>query len=84
MSVENSFRIVLSILGVYAVLFAPPWLPIVPMILLAMRFRAWEIMILGLLTDFIWTPTLHVPLFLLASVVIVWAFEPLRKELLLS
>ena len=84
MSVENSFRIFLSAFGIFAILFGPPWLLIVPMLLLAMRFRAWEAMVLGLLDDFMWSATLHVPLFLISSIVIVWAFEPLRKELLLS
>jgi len=84
MSVENSLRIFLFCLGVLAALFGPPWLPLVPVVLLAMRFRAWEVIVLGLFTDFLWAPSLHIPLFLISSIVIVWAFEPLRKELLLS
>jgi len=70
--------------GVLAAIFGPPWLPLVPMVLLSMRFRAWETMALGLFTDFLWAPGLHVPLFLISAIVLVWAFEPLRKELLLS
>jgi len=84
MSVENSFRVFLIAVGICAALYGPPWLPFVPMILLAMRFRAWEVMLLGLLTDFLWAPSLHVPLYLISAIAIVWAFEPLRRELLLS
>ena len=58
--------------------------PIVPMILLSMRFRAWEALFIGILTDFLYAPGLHIPLYLFSSILIVWAFEPLRKELLLS
>lgn len=84
MSVENSFRIFLVILGAWAAIFGPPWFVFIPMVLLSMRFRAWETMAIGLLADFLWAPGLHVPLFLISGIVIVWAFEPLRKELLLS
>lgn len=84
MSVENSLRIFLSLLGLFGALFGPAWLPIVPMVLLSMRYRAWEILALGLLVDFLWLPGIRPPLFLISAIVIVWAFEPLRKELLLS
>lgn len=84
MSLENSIRVFLSLFGLWAVLFGPSWLPLVPIILLAVRFRSWEAIALGLLMDFLWLPGLHVPLYLITSIVIVWAFEPLRGELLLS
>jgi hypothetical protein len=84
MSVENSLRIFLFCLGVWAAIFGPPWLPVIVMVLIVMRFRAWEVVFLGIFTDFLWAPGLHVPLYLIASIVIVWAFEPLRKELLIS
>ncbi len=84
MSAENSLRIFLVGFALYAALFGPPWLIFVPFVLLSMRFRAWEIMALGLVTDFLWLPGLRPPLYLIAAILIVWAFEPLRKELLLS
>ena len=84
MSVENSIRVALSCLGLGGAVFGPAWLPIVPMVLLSMRFRAWEVIVLGLITDFLWLPGIRPPLYLLAAIAIVWAFEPLRKELLLS
>jgi hypothetical protein len=84
MSLENSLRIFLFCLGIGAALFGPPWLPFVPMVLLSMRFRAWEVFLLGLFTNFLWAQGFHVPLYLISSILIVWAFEPLRRELLLS
>ena len=53
------------------------------MILVSMRFRAWETIVLGLLADMLWLPGgVHLPLYLIFSIALVWAFEPLRKELL--
>lgn len=84
MSAENSFRVFLSFLGIFGAVFGPAWLPVVPMVLLSMRFRAWEVIALGLFVDLLWLPGLRFPLYLVLSIAIVWAFEPLRKELLLS
>ena len=84
MSLENSIRIFLGIFGALAVLFGPAWLPVVPMVLLSIRFRAWEAMVLGLFMDFMWLPWFGVPMFLILSIILVWIFEPLRKELLLA
>jgi hypothetical protein len=84
MSAENSVRILLSLLGVFGAIFGPAWLPVVPMVLLSIRFRAWEVIALGLFVDLLWLPGLHFPIFLALSIALVWAFEPLRKELLLS
>lgn len=84
MSAENSFRIFLVAFGIYAVLFGPAWLPFVSMVLLSLRFRAWEIMALGLFYDFLYAPNLQIPIFFIVSICIVWTFEPLRRELLLS
>jgi hypothetical protein len=84
MSAENSFRIALVVFGLYSVLFGPFWLPFVSMVLLSLRFRAWEVMALGLFYDFMYAPHLQLPIFFIVSLCIVWAFEPLRRELLLS
>ena len=84
MSLENSTRILLGLWGLWAVLFGPWWLPLVPIVLLSMRFRAWEGIFLGLLMDFLWLPAYHVPFYFLGALAIVWFFEPLREELLLS
>lgn len=78
-------RILLGIGGFGAAIFGPWWLPLVAMVLLSLRFRAIEVLFLGLFMDFFWLPSgTGWPMFLIASILIVWLFEPLRKELLLS
>ena len=85
MSAENSVRIFLFFFGIFAALYGPPWLSLIPITLVALRFRAWEALLLGLLVDFLWLSAgFSWPVFLLASIAIVWAFEPLRRELLIS
>lgn len=86
LSRDNSIRVLLFALGVLGALFAPFWVPLMCMLLLSMRFRAWEVLFLGLLIDFLWLPSvgyLHpVPLFTVGSILLVWALEPLRREFL--
>jgi hypothetical protein len=52
------------------------------MTLLAIRYRAWETLLIGFLMDFVWLPSgsaLHsFPYFMIGSIVLVWIFEPLR------
>jgi hypothetical protein len=72
-----------ALIGVVAGLV---WLVAASMILLAFRYRAWEVVLIGFLLDFAWQPagaiTVAFPLFTAASVVIVWAFEPVRAQFL--
>ncbi|OGG60959.1 hypothetical protein A3C86_00065 [Candidatus Kaiserbacteria bacterium RIFCSPHIGHO2_02_FULL_49_16] len=77
-------RLTLAIAGLFAAIFAPPWLTILCMGLLAFRYPAWEVLFIGLLTDFLWMPGLfsQLPIFTLAALVLVWGLEPLRKEFL--
>ena len=85
MLLENNIRVFLFLLGLWGALFGPWWLALVSIILLSLRFRAWEVLVLGLLVDLLWLPAgWHWPYFLITSIVVVWVFEPLRKELLLS
>jgi hypothetical protein len=54
--------------------------------LLAFRFRAWEVMVLGMFIDFLWLPggtfIAPLPLFTIAGLILVWGLEPLRSEFL--
>jgi hypothetical protein len=82
---ETNVRIFLGIIGAGSVLFGPWWLPAVPIFLLSLRFRAWDAILIGLFADFLWLPAdAHVPVYLLFSIFVVWACEPLRRELLLA
>lgn len=79
-------RIALTLIGLIGVFFLPPWVPLICIILLSLRYRAWEVAVLGALTDLIWLPggsSIHlVPFFTIISLIIVWGLEPLRVQFL--
>jgi hypothetical protein len=86
--VENSLRIVVFLLGLFGALLISKWVAIVCIGLLALRFRAWEAIVLGVIVDLMWLPAGslfgHLPLYTLGSIAVVWALEPLRSEFLLN
>ncbi len=83
----NTTRCILALLGFLSAIFFPPYVPLAVMGLLALRFRAWEVLLIGLCIDFVWLPaglSLHpLPLFTIGAFILVWALEPIRKEFLL-
>jgi len=84
---ENSVRIGVAALGFFGALYISPWVPVVCIVLLAIRFRAWEAIVLGVFIDLMWLPGGHfasLPLFTMGSIVVVWLLEPLRSEFLLG
>ena len=80
---ENNIRILVGVFGFCASIFGPWWLTLVPIMLLALRFTAGEALALGLWMDFLWLPHTGMPLYFLATLFIMWAFAPIRNELLL-
>jgi len=88
---RNKARLILSGAGILGALFAPPWVPLLVMILLSIRYSAWEVLAIGLLVDLMWfTPSAVdgllglFPLFTIAGVALLWGLEPLRSEFLLK
>ena len=80
-------RRLLAIAGFLAAIFASPWVTIICMGLLSFRYPAWEVLFIGMLTDFLWMPPgfFHpLPIFTIAGLILVWGLEPLRKEFLFS
>lgn len=79
-------RITFAVLGIISVLFAPPWVPLLCIVVLSVRYRAWEAIAIGAFMDLTWLPSgpaIHsLPLFTIAAIVIVWGFEPLRAQFL--
>lgn len=74
-------RVTLALLGFFAALFAPAFITAALLVLMCMRYRAYEALFIGLLTDFLWQPSgLHIPYFTLIALVALWGFEPLRRE----
>ncbi len=83
----NGIRIFLAIGGLASVLFAPWWVPLLCMLILSLRYPAWEVLAIGLLMDFMWLPGgvgFSIPLFTILVICIVWMFGPLRNQLLTS
>lgn len=85
---RNKSRIALFLLGVLGAIFAPSWVPLLAMGLLAFRYRATEVFAIGIFMDFLWLPVGGffgpLPLFTIAALVLVWGLEPLRREFLIS
>jgi len=86
LSVAN-VRPALGLLGLFCAVIAAPWVTLLVMIILALRYRAWEVLVLGLLVDLLWFPGLSqgvFPLFTLAGLALVWGLAPLRREFLIE
>ncbi len=83
---DNLVRILLALAGVFSALVAPFWVPALCMLLLSLRFRAWEVPLIGLLVDLLWLPSVGFvhpfPVFTTLGIIFLWALEPLRREFL--
>ena len=81
-------RILITLFAIISVFTLPSWVGVVCIILLALRYRAWEAVLIGALIDFVWLPSgtgIHVlPIFTILALVVVWGLEPLRAQFLLS
>lgn len=82
-------RIAFALLALLSAFFAPPYLTLILMAVLSLRYAAWEVILIGFLVDCLWfTPVGaenflgFVPLFTAAGLFLVWGLEPLRKEFL--
>ncbi|HUO55981.1 MAG TPA: hypothetical protein VMU27_00895 [Candidatus Paceibacterota bacterium] len=79
-------RATLAIVGFIAAIATPFWLPLICIILLSVRYHAWEAILIGAFIDLSWMPHdasfASLPLFTIASMIIVWGFEPLRAQFL--
>lgn len=82
-------RALIATIGFVGILTGPWWLPAISMILLSVRWRAPEIVLLGLLMDLAWqgsgtlTTSWHTwPLFTLLSITLLWSLEPIRQRFL--
>lgn len=81
------FRPSLAMTAILGAIFAPPWVTLICMGVLAFRYAAWEVLFLGLLMDMLWLPAglAHpLPVFTMAGFILAWGLEPLRKEFLFA
>jgi len=83
----HNARPILAVFGIIGAFFAPPWVPLLIMLILAVRYPAWEALLIGLLVDLLWLPATAfaaLPIFTLAGLALVWGCEPLRREFLVG
>lgn len=84
----KGWRGVLVLAAFLSALVAPPWVPFLFALILALRFPAWEIILLGVCMDLAWLPTYtsfsSLPLATIVAILLVWGLEPVRRELLES
>jgi hypothetical protein len=81
----SKVRIVIATIGLLGGIFLTPYIPLLAAAILALRFRAWEAMVLGLIVDMLWLPPgfmWGIPVATILAIVLVWGLEPLRKEFL--
>jgi hypothetical protein len=81
----NGIRGAIALGAVLGTFFAPWWVPFLCMVLLSLRYPAWEVPLIGLLIDLLWLPGgsgFAVPLFTIAGVSMTWIFAPLRNQFL--
>ncbi|HTR19057.1 MAG TPA: hypothetical protein VMH91_03745 [Candidatus Paceibacterota bacterium] len=79
-------RIAIGVVGFLGAIWLPWFIPAACIFLLALRFRAWEAIVIGVFMDLLWLSPdslFHgLPVFTIGAIVVVWAFEPLRSEFL--
>ncbi|OHB19459.1 MAG: hypothetical protein A2854_00630 [Parcubacteria group bacterium RIFCSPHIGHO2_01_FULL_56_18] len=87
----SKLRIVLAAACFLSVVFAPWWVAALCALLLCLRFRAWEVIIAGILMDLYWMPFSvsfasfdSIPLATIVSIALVFGLEPLRRQLLVG
>lgn len=78
-------RLVLASTAFVSALFAPPWLPLVISGILTLRYRAWEVIGVGLVIDLLYLgPDGFYAIPLPATLILGFAlvgFEPFRRQL---
>lgn len=79
-------RLCIAIAATLSAFVAPPAVTLIFMLVLSLRYAAWEVLFIGFLVDCLWFPQSagFFPLFTFAGIVLVWALEPLRKEFLMQ
>lgn len=80
-------RTALALSGFLAAITLPPWVAILCMVILCVRYRAWEVLFIGMIIDLTWLPSgisIHaLPLCTGIALLLVWGLEPLRRQFLL-
>jgi hypothetical protein len=87
----HRLRLVLAVACFASVVFAPWWVPAIIAVILCFRFRAWEVILAGMFMDLYWMPAYigwgpldSLPLATIVAIILVFGFEPIRRQLLLG
>ncbi len=82
----TALRVALAILGFISAVLLPWYVTAACIVLLSIRFRAWEAIVLGVFMDLLWQSPISglgsLPLFTIFAIIVVWILEPLRAEFL--
>jgi cellulose synthase/poly-beta-1,6-N-acetylglucosamine synthase-like glycosyltransferase len=78
-------RVTLAALSFMSAIFAPVWVLFILAGITSVRYRAWEIILIGVLMDFVYLPVggfFGFPFVATTvSLILVWGLEPLRNQL---
>lgn len=77
---KRAIFVCIALAGIFV---GPWWITPFAMLLLALRFQAWEVPCIGLCADVLWGAHGFLPLYTLFGLILTWVFEPLRERLLL-
>ena len=76
-------RIAIASIGVISAVAGWPVLTALSILVLSIRYRAYEAPFIGLFTDLLWQGSAwHLPYFTIGALAVFWLFEPLRTEFL--
>ena len=78
-------RLALGVVAIAFIFLGPISVVAVCAFLLSLRWSAWEVILIGALIDIVWLPgTLAhgAPLATFIMIALVWALEPIRRQLL--
>ena len=85
---QHYLRTTIALFGIFSVFMLPPLVAVLCVIALAVRYRAWEALLIGVLIDLTWLPggtLVHtLPLFSMLVFIVVWGLEPLRAQFLMG
>ncbi len=68
-------------------LFGPWWGVLIGATAVSLRYRAYEMLLVGAIADVLWLPNSlawGMPLMLYATIAIIWILEPVRRELFIT
>lgn len=84
----NTIRVLFALVAFVSVVVGPWWATLIIAVALALRYRAWEVIGIGLLMDILYMPFPFslsfetLPWGTIAAVVLLFGLEPFRRRLL--